>query len=87
MSAQIYRKSRINEGRNMPMDENTNGNKNIQYLYEYYNMLYPKKFKEKERIRLLAIHKDAASSEKTTAITRYVNNFSDYKDFILKCRY
>lgn len=69
------------------MDDNMNGNENIKYLYEYYNMLYPKNFKEKERIRLLAIHKDTASSGKTTTITRYVNNFSDYKDFILKYRY
>lgn len=75
------------EGRNMPMDDNMNGNENIiKYLYEYYNMLYPKNFKEKEKIRLLAIHKDSTCNGKTTTITRYVNNFSDYKDFILKYR-
>lgn len=50
-------------------------------------MLYPKKFKEKEKIRLLAIHKDTTGSGKTTTITRYVNNFPDYKNFILKYRY
>lgn len=71
----------------LPMDENTDSNENIKHLHEYYNMLYPEKFKEKEKIRLLAVHKDTAGNGNTTAITRYVNNFSDYKDFILKYRY